>query len=232
MLLTERRRQFLKKLVDLHRKTRLPIHYGTLANALGVSKWTAYDMLKAIEKMGLLTRSYAANGGESGRSQVMFVPTERARLLVDGESGQPETAASAEAVGPPEEWQATKAAVLALLQGCRSCGLEALGRMARELYARKRETEFCAYSVGLLLALIRRAGGTAEEFVRGLAGKAPTGEMGLASLAGAALGTAAQTMSEAGAEFAELAGRFLKAIAALPERERKMVSDFLMEALA
>ncbi len=50
--LTERRKQFLQKLLDLYRRTNLPVHYESVAQALGVSKWTAYDMLKALEKLG------------------------------------------------------------------------------------------------------------------------------------------------------------------------------------
>ncbi|MBY6273613.1 MAG: DNA-binding protein, partial [Bacillaceae bacterium] len=39
MILTERRKQFLRKLVDLYQKTNVPVHYETLAKYIGVSKW-------------------------------------------------------------------------------------------------------------------------------------------------------------------------------------------------
>ncbi|WP_027092875.1 DNA-binding protein [Cohnella thermotolerans] len=224
MLLTKRRRQFLRKLVDLYRRTNLPIHYATLANALGVSKWTAYDMMKAMEKMGLLIRSYAANGGDSGRTQVLFVPTEQAKEMVEAES--------ADTACREEEWQAIKTAVLGSLRAFRNGGrAEALGRMTAEMRSVKRKLEYCAYGVGLLVAHLRKAGGTTEEFVRNVVRKAPTGEMRMTMLAGAVLGTLAQSMSEAGSEIAEMIGTYLKSVAGLTDREKAMMSDLLLEAL-
>lgn len=227
MLLTKRRRQFLRQLVDLYRVTKLPIHYETLARAVGVSKWTAYDMLKAIEQMGLLIRSYGPNRGEGGRSQVLFTPTADAEALLREEDGEP--------AGSPEEWQATKAAVLKLLGSVRGGGIgDALQRLTadmKRMKRMKRSREFCAYSMGILLAHLRRAGGRTEEFVRQMVQRAPTGEMGITMFAGAVLGAACQTMAETGAELAELTGQYLKSVAGLTDREKEMMSDFLLEAL-
>jgi len=80
--LTERRKQFLRGVVDMYRRTRLPVHYETLAERLGVSKWTAYDVLRALEEQGLLTRDYTVNRGEPGRSQIVFVPTPPRKLFL------------------------------------------------------------------------------------------------------------------------------------------------------
>lgn len=224
MLLTKRRKQFLKTLVDLHLATKQPIHYETLASEVGVSKWTAYDMLKSLEKMELLARSYAPKRGDGGRSQVLFVPTERAERLLAAEAD--------ESAAGPEDWQATRATVLKLLGGIRNGGFgEALQRMTAEARGLKRGVDVCAYSIGILLAYLRKAGGRSEEFVRQTIRRAPTGEMGMTMLAGAVLGAAMETMAEAGAELSELAGRYLKSVAGLTDREKQMMSDFLMEAL-
>ncbi|CAM3626087.1 Lrp/AsnC family transcriptional regulator [Cohnella lubricantis] len=224
MLLTKRRKQFLRQLVDLYRATKLPIHYETLASALGVSKWTAYDMLKAIERMGLLIRSYGPNRGEGGRSQVLFTPTAQAEELCKAEADEP--------AGNPEEWQATKAAVLKLLGGVRAGGIgEALQRMNADLKRMKRSRDFCAYSIVILLAHLQHAGGRTEEFVRQMVQKAPSGEMRMTMFAGAVLGAVCQTMAEAGAELAELAGHYLKSVAGLTDHEKELMSDLLLEAL-
>lgn len=224
MLLTKRRRQFLRKLVDLYHATKLPIHYEELASALDVSKWTAYDMLKAIEKMGLLTRCYGSNRGEGGRSQVLFVPTAHAEELCKEEAE--------EFAGHSEEWQATKAAVLKLLGSMRGGGIsEALQRMTAETKRLRRGRDFCAYSTGILLGYLRKAGDRTEEYVRHTVQRAPTGEMGMTIFAGAVLGAVAQSMAEKGAELAELAGQYLKSVAGLTDREKEMMSAFLLEAL-
>lgn len=77
MSLTNRRKQFLQKLIELYEKSELPVHYETLAKSIGVSKWTAYDMLKQLEKMGLLKKDYIVNGSDTGRSQLVYSPTEK-----------------------------------------------------------------------------------------------------------------------------------------------------------
>jgi len=81
MDLTERRKQFLQQIVNLYEKTGLPVHYITLANLIGVSKWTAYDMLKGLEKNGLLKRDYTITPNELGRSMIVFTPTTKAEEL-------------------------------------------------------------------------------------------------------------------------------------------------------
>ncbi|MBE3555043.1 MAG: Lrp/AsnC family transcriptional regulator, partial [Thermicanus sp.] len=103
MILTERRKQFLQKLIDLYQMTNLPVHYETLAHALGVSKWTAYDMMRELEKQGYLSRDYALHPGEIGRSQIVFQPTEKASELFNLKRS--------EGINP-EEWHITKKELL------------------------------------------------------------------------------------------------------------------------
>ncbi|WP_242824990.1 hypothetical protein [Dehalobacter sp. DCA] len=81
MNLTERRKQFLQQIIRLYEKSGLPVHYETLANLLGVSKWTAYDMLKELEKNDFLKRDYVVNPNVQGRSTIVFSPTPKANKL-------------------------------------------------------------------------------------------------------------------------------------------------------
>ena len=46
MKLTRRQEEFIRKLMDLYWEKRGPIHYSVLAERLGVSPFTAYDMLR------------------------------------------------------------------------------------------------------------------------------------------------------------------------------------------
>lgn len=73
--LTPRQQEFLDQIVDLYQMTGEPVHYSTVAERLGVSNSTAYEMLRILERKALLSTQYVL--GESagpGRSTVMFTP--------------------------------------------------------------------------------------------------------------------------------------------------------------
>lgn len=57
------------------------IHYATVAQQFGISKVTAYEMLRLLEKRGLVQASYQVNPAprRSGRLPVLFAPTAHAR---------------------------------------------------------------------------------------------------------------------------------------------------------
>lgn len=84
MELTVRQGDFLDKLVELYRQARRPVHYSDLARTLGVSRFSAYDMLRLLESKGLVRAEYTRQDHESGpgRSSVVFVPLMRARALL------------------------------------------------------------------------------------------------------------------------------------------------------
>lgn len=81
MGITKRRKQFLEEVVKIYQDTLLPVHYEIIAEAVGVSKWTAYDVMKVLEKNGYLKRTYKKNQNDTGRSLVLFIPTEDAIKL-------------------------------------------------------------------------------------------------------------------------------------------------------
>lgn len=222
--LTERRKQFLQELVELYHRTRIPVHYETLARALGVSKWTAYDMLKELEKLGYLTRDYAVNRGDPGRSLIVFAPTVQAEALF---------ARSRTAVTSPEEWAATKAKVLRLLKQLKGMGPgEAVQKVLQEVPKVEVRVAFCAYLLGLLLIYLRTLGETTTNLVRRLVGSAPGMEMRLTMFVGAVVGTVIQTVGHGlSSELADLVGRFLRYASDLAPQEREMLSGFLDQAL-
>jgi len=54
-----------------------PVHYSAVATPLGISAWTAYDLLRELERDRLVAASYAHRPGVAvGRTQVAFAPTE------------------------------------------------------------------------------------------------------------------------------------------------------------
>ena len=58
MKLTRRQETFIHRLLDLYRELDGPIHYSLLAERVGVSPFTAYDMLRLLEEKGLVTSEY------------------------------------------------------------------------------------------------------------------------------------------------------------------------------
>ena len=83
MKITTRQREFLKTLIDLYQEKGSPIHYSEVALKIGVSKWTAYDMLQLLYKEGLLEVEYIIPESDNyewsklGRSTITFYPTKK-----------------------------------------------------------------------------------------------------------------------------------------------------------
>ncbi len=81
MKLTRRQEIFIHRFLDLYRELNGPIHYSLLAERVGVSPFTAYDMLRLLEEKGYVTSEYRTGSEKPsvGRSEVVFLPTELAR---------------------------------------------------------------------------------------------------------------------------------------------------------
>jgi DNA-binding IclR family transcriptional regulator len=62
MKLTGRQKAFLAKFLELYRQAQKPLHYTDVAAAVGVAKITAYDMLRLLEKRGLVRSEYVLRG--------------------------------------------------------------------------------------------------------------------------------------------------------------------------
>ena len=84
MKLTRRQETFILKLLDLYRELHCPIHYSVLAERVGVTRSTAYDMLRLLEEKGLVASEYRLDRDKPtpGRSEIVFWPTERARQFM------------------------------------------------------------------------------------------------------------------------------------------------------
>jgi len=84
MKLTRRQEEFVRSLLDLYGELQEPFHYSELAERLGVSRFTAYDMLRVLEEKGIVASQYQLDEERSGpgRSAVMYEPTARARRIL------------------------------------------------------------------------------------------------------------------------------------------------------
>ena len=63
--LTPRQQTFLDKLFELYRE-KGPVHYSTVADKLGVNKFSAYDMLKVLEEKGVAASDYVLSDDQAG----------------------------------------------------------------------------------------------------------------------------------------------------------------------
>ena len=104
MKLTRRQETFIRKLLDLYHEAEGPIHYSALADHIGVSKITAYDMLRHLEEKVYIISHYQLEYENTvpGRSKVVFSPTELAHNML------------AQMVGPLEgaDWEKVKEKVI------------------------------------------------------------------------------------------------------------------------
>ena len=108
MKLTGRQQDFLNKFLDLYREADHPLHYAVLADRVGVTKITAYDMLRLLEERGLVASEYVLpEGGGPGRSSIVFSPTEKAVTVMAQLAGES---------GDTAEWYGAKERILAALR--------------------------------------------------------------------------------------------------------------------
>jgi hypothetical protein len=77
---TKRQLQYVRAVVSLYEELGRPVHYTEVAEKLGVSKWTAHDLLTLLSREGLLEQEYQIRREEpsAGRSSVLFYPTRSA----------------------------------------------------------------------------------------------------------------------------------------------------------
>ena len=82
MKLTRRQEEFVQKMIELKRESTGPIHYSLLAERLGVSPFTAYDMLCLLEEKGYMISEYQLPPDKRGpgRAERVFYPTETAHV--------------------------------------------------------------------------------------------------------------------------------------------------------
>ncbi len=83
MEITRRQEDFIRKMIDLYRELQGPFHYSFVAERLGISPFTAYDMFRLLEKKGFVTSQYhlAEDKSGPGRSEIFFLPTAEANRV-------------------------------------------------------------------------------------------------------------------------------------------------------
>ena len=225
--LTRRQRQFLGQFLDMYQEIDEPIRYVELAKRLDIGKVTAYEMLRLLEKRGLVEAEYHLPPGDRGpgRSTVLFRPTSEAIRLINVLS-----AGTAE----NEAWEAARERILQQLHDGKVDGYETL---LNELLVRISDrrspliymTEMITATI-LSVASIQKA---AED--RGLLDRLRRiglpGEIGLNALAG--ISSALSLVEDVNLRFStfwlEQSGKYHEMLIQTSEERRNQLSDFARE---
>ncbi|AIE61644.1 DNA-binding protein [Bacillus methanolicus] len=225
MNLTERKKQFLQKLIDLYERTELPVHYETLAKAIGVSKWTAYDMLKQLEKLGFLTRDYTINNRETGRSQIVYTPSKKAFDLLNNSSSIEVSM---------EEWEKIKKEVLAFSKQLKDLNPNlAIQKVLEEMSKIKKKAILCAYILCLLIVYLNNSNERTIFLIKHIVEDIHEHHTRLIMFVGTVIGTIIQTANKnLGSELAKLGSEFVCMIGQLSKKEKEMISKFLIESIS
>lgn len=229
--LTPRQRAFVDKLLELYREYRGPVHYSEVAARLGVNRFSAYDMLKVLERKGFASSSYALAAGHSGpgRSMVVFAPTALASsLLLPGTEGERLS----------EDWQHVRERVLRLLRQAQQTSYrEALNDLLARVPEAKAPLDYCAQMIGVLLLNMRRATLRAEGLnpFRALAALRASEDARLETLAGLSVGATLSADDEGGfsttQRLLDLVRRYQVSLGRLSEEARSALIQLLEEAL-
>jgi len=117
--LTHRQQQFLGQFLDIYREMEHSVHYVDVAERLGISKVSAYEMLRLLEEKGLVRAEYQSNPDQHGpgRPTVFFYPTQEAKRLLAELAGN---------LSDLEDWKIAKENILEQLREGQAGGYEDL----------------------------------------------------------------------------------------------------------
>ena len=184
MELTYRQKSFLRMLLELYREARQPLHYTQVAQRLGLGKSSAYDMLRLLERKGLVMSDYVLpkESSSPGRSQVRFWPTARAKKIISMLTSDVEE--------DGEEWQRVKARILNRLRFGKASSRERVMREVTKMIPKAQSPlAVCVEVVTMLLLSVKKVQynlGPQSILAKVLA--APPSKLGMSLSAGLAAG--------------------------------------------
>ncbi len=230
MKLTPRQQTFLTKLLDLYRERQEPVHYSLVAERMGVNRFSAYDMLKLLERKGLAASDYVLSAENSGpgRSMIVFYPTDKAIRFLIHRTGE---------MWVSDEWQQIQERILHRLREARETNCK---EMLNEVLTRIPECKIpLVYCAEMIAALLLNLNSVREKACELNLFKAPSvldarGEVGLGTLAGLSLGTAFAHRADLSLmqKLFSCTEKYQAYLHNLSEESKTILSDFFQEALA
>ena len=227
MDLTTRQGAFLVQLLDLYHEQQSPVHYTKVADRIGVTKYSAYDMLKLLERKGVVASEYVLDRDDPGpgRSLIKFYPTELARQWV---------ARRWNGLTQGEEWQQVRQGLLRRLRQAREVNPRDLaGELLSQLSESQPPMFYCAHMITILLLYLGGLRGLASGInpLRVLERLSAGGGPSLGALAGFSLGSLLSRAGEATESLLASVSRYQQYLRDLSEDNRGALVSFLQEAL-
>ena len=205
--LTPRRGDTLAALRRLVAERGAGVHYSEVAGDMGISAWTAYALLRELERAGLVRRTYAVPSGVrmGGRSRILFSPTVTSVPAAE----------LAEALGRAVE---RFAAIADAATAARAYLAESFSEANEDL----------AFHLGFWMARLEAAGRGATEAMRGVLESGAVPAAKIQTLAGMGLGAEVGRLGRT-----RLADRVVGAVTRLSSRieETQRSSDAALGAL-
>jgi DNA-binding PadR family transcriptional regulator len=227
MKLSPRQRDFLSRLLDLCREAEAPVHYASVARALGVRPVTAYEMLRLLEDKGLVRSETVRPQGHKGRSVVVFSPTEKATALLAELTGNPLN---------EQAWEKVKRDILETLERGKGTDYKALlDELLLRIPERKSPLLFAADMITAIILVFYelRDAAAARRVFPYLRGFGPPGWAVLYSLAGLslALSLVERANRRTTSRLLSYSQQFHEHLDNLTGGEKVRLSDFVYEVL-
>lgn len=228
MKLTGRQKDFLSKFLDLYREADHTLHYAAVAESLGVSKITAYGMLRLLEERGLVASEYVLpEGGGPGRSSVVFSPTEKAVTVMAQLAG---------GIWDAVEWAGVKERILAALREGRGTDYQnLLEEILRRIPERKSPMLYVTEMITAVLLNLHqlKEDAKASSLLENLRTLGWPRELSLNALAGLTLGLTPVEKADRRATTLLLSytQKYQDHLARLSAENKKRLSDFTQEVM-
>ncbi len=221
MKLTRRQQMVLRNFLDLYREKDEALHYTELAEHLGVSTVTAYDMLRLLEDRGLLISEFVpSEKGAGGRARVVFRPTPTGVSLLESWAGSD---------WEQEEWEIVKDRIVQALEAGKGSDYQDL--LDDLLIRVESQNSPLLYTAEMVTAVILQAYQLKEHAVDSVLFTKLADSLNLNAFGGLAVGFSYVERANrrtTGKLLAQV-GRYQEMIAQLNEKSRHHLADFVSQ---
>jgi len=220
---------FLSKFLDLYWKAQEPLHYSTIAQHLGVSKITAYEMLRLLEEKGLVSSEYVlpSNNRGPGRSTILFRPTEKADIAMADLAGDQWDKIS---------WEQAKEQILQSLRDGKGTDYEdLLEQILLRIPERRSPMLYLTETItAVILGLYQLEGkASVQGLFKKLRGLGLPGELGLNAIGGLILGLSLveRANRHLTSKLLSYTEKYQTYLTHLNAEKRRLLSDFAQEVM-
>jgi DNA-binding MarR family transcriptional regulator len=227
--ITRRQQTFLSQFLDLYRELDGPIHYGAVADRLGIGRVTAYEMLRLLEKRGLVQSEFHLPEGKRGpgRATVLFRPTSEADRVLRQLAGETDV---------DNDWEKIKTHILEQLQQGKAAGYEMLlNDLLNRIPKQRNPLVYLAEMTTALFLILQTylAGSIRQRLRKHLRRIGSPGEIGLSVLAG--VGMTLALMEQANRRVSSFLlseiNKYQQLFIDATEENRRRLNDFAREVM-